>query len=89
LRRSFEARVHIYSTAGLRLVVGNCLLFIDVVPFARTAWGGELTDCESASGLEADGLFLLRLPGGAVRPIRLWADAPDRFAFTGEGDNPI
>lgn len=89
MRRSFEAKVHVYSTAGLRLVAADCLLFIDVVPFARTAWGGELTGCEPTSGLGADGPYLLRLPGGVVRPIQLWTDAPGHFVFTGEGDIPV
>lgn len=84
MRRTFTAAVHLYTTAGRRVAAANCLLYIDVEPFTRTAWGGTLSEIAAEQPLH-DGPYILRLPGGRTAHIALTLAANGSASFTGEG----
>jgi len=87
VRRSFRAAVHLYSLAGVRLTAADCLLYIDIAPFTRTAWSGDLSNVRAAP--LPPGHYLLRLPGGRAGRIELYADEAGVLTFTGEGPPPM
>jgi hypothetical protein len=89
VRRTFTAAVHLYSPAGARLAAAECLLYIDVEPFATTIWGGELSSLQPERALAAGEQYLLRLPNGQVRRVTLGAVGQGRAAFDGEGTMPL
>ncbi len=84
MRRTFTAAVHLYSTAGRRVAAAACLLYIDVEPFARTQWGGTLSQIAAEQPLH-DGPYILRLPDGRTARIALTLVGDGTAGFTGEG----
>ncbi len=84
MRRTFTAAVHLYTTAGRRVAAAACLLYIDVEPFARTEWGGTLTQIAAEQPL-GNGPYILRLPDGRTFRIVLTLGDGGDGQFTGEG----
>lgn len=84
MRRTFTAAVHLYTTAGRRVAAAACLLYIDVEPFARTEWGGTLSQIAAEQPL-GDGPYILRLPDGRTFRITLAIGDGASAEFTGEG----
>ena len=84
MRRTFTAAIHLYTTAGRRVAAAACLLYIDVEPFARTQWGGTLSEIVAEQPLH-DGPYILRLPDGRTARIALARAADGSASFTGEG----
>lgn len=85
--RTFRARVHLFSIEQRQLAEADCLLSIDVQPFAATRWWGTLTNLRPRA--PPAGRYLLRLPNGRVREIDLGQDEFAGCAFTGFGSLPM
>ncbi|HZQ35237.1 MAG TPA: hypothetical protein VFD32_04840 [Dehalococcoidia bacterium] len=84
MRRTFTASVHLYTTAGRRVAAAACLLYIEIEPFARTEWGGTLSQIAAEQPL-GNGPYILRLPDGRTARIALTLAEDGTAAFTGEG----
>jgi hypothetical protein len=76
--------VRLYTTSGARVAAATCLLYIDVEPFARTRWGGRLSEIAAEQPLR-DGPYILRLPDGRTAGIVLTLAADATASFIGEG----
>jgi len=84
VRRTFTATVQLYTTAGARAAAADCLLYIDVAPFAQTEWGGTLSNVVAEQPLR-DGAYILRLPGGRTARITVALRPGANASFIGEG----
>jgi hypothetical protein len=89
MRRTFNADIQIYSVTGTPVARATCLLYVDVVPFTRSAWGGTITKLDPESAKLEIGPYLVRLSGGNVSRIEVSVDAPGGWSFVGEGSIAI
>jgi hypothetical protein len=85
--RRFRAHVHLFSLEKQRLAEADCLLAVDLAPFAASRWSGTLTNMRPRT--PPAGRYLLRLPNGRVREIDLGAGELAGCPFTGLGTLPM
>lgn len=85
--RRFHARVQLFSIEKRRLAEADCLLSIELLPFAATRWSGVLTNVQPC--LPPAGRYLLRLPNGRAAPVDLGTDDLTGCPFTGLGTLPM